>query len=115
MSLISELVTIMTAAGITAYYPEAVPEDIDLPFVVYRILNKDPLTTLNNSEDMNRFTMSFESYGASLAAAQTLSNSVKTAIEASGLIFYRESQPGEEYIQLIDGYMEPLFYGIWHS
>lgn len=114
MSLRSDLVSVMNGAGIT-FYPQGVPEDQDLPFVVYRVLNSDPLTTLDDTETLINYQVAFECYDDNLADAETLAGSVTTAIEGSSLVYYKTTSPGEDYIQLIDGYMEPVFFGIWHS
>jgi hypothetical protein len=114
MSLQSDIMTSLASLGENKVWPQAVPEDIPPPFVVYRVVNKSPLTTLDDSEDTINTIISFESYGADYDAALTLAGQVQTAIETSGLVYYKTTSPGEDYIPLIDGYVEPLFFGFWH-
>jgi hypothetical protein len=114
MSLQSDIMTALASLGSNKVWPQAVPEDVALPFVVYRVVNKSPLTTLNDSEDLVNTIISFESYADDYQSALTLSASVVTAIETSGLTYYKTTAPGEDYIPLIDGYVEPVFFGFWH-
>ena len=106
--------TALAGLGSDKVWPQAVPDDIEPPFVVYRVVNKSPLTTLNDSEDSINSIVSFESYGSDYQDALTLAGQVQSAIELSGLTYYKTASPGEDYIPLIDGYMEPLFFGFWH-
>ena len=107
--------TALSGLGADKVWPQAVPEDIEAPFVVYRILNKSPLTTLNDSATLINFVVAFEAYADDYDAALTLAGQVQTAIEGSGLTYYKDVSPGEDYIPLIDGYMEPVFFGFWHN
>lgn len=113
MSLQTDIMTALASLGTDKVWPQAVPEDIDMPFVVYRVLNKRPETTLNDSEDAVNSVVVFESYADDYQSALTLSGSVETAIQASSMTYYRDVSPGEDYIPLIDGYMEPVFFGFW--
>ena len=115
MSLQSDIMTALASLGANTVWPQAVPEDEDPPFVVYRILNKDPLTTLDNSNIDINSTVAFECYAETYSAAIALAASVKAAIKASNLTSYETTAPGEDYIPLIDGYMEPVFFGFWHT
>lgn len=115
MSLQSDFITALAAVASGDVYPQAVPEDAELPFVVYRILNKNPLTTIDSANHNTQWLVSFECYADTYAGALTLAGTVKTAIEASSLVYYEESAPGEDYEPLLDCYMEPVFYGFWHT
>ena len=115
MSLQSDLITALSAVASGKVYPQAVPADVELPFVVYRVINKDPLTTLNDSVDDINSIVTFESYADDYAEALSISADVVTAIEASGLTYYKTQSPGEDYEVVTDAYMEPVFFGFWHT
>lgn len=118
MSLQSDIVTALAGLGSDKVWPQAVPDDISPPFTVYRILNKRPETTLDDSEDAVLSVVVFESYAEDYQGALTLSESVEAAIVAydwgsANTAYYRDVSPGEDYIPLIDGFMEPVFFGFW--
>jgi hypothetical protein len=119
MSLQTDLIAAFAAVSpIVAggrVYPQAAPADAPLPFVIYRITSKDPLTTLNDSETLVNSIVSFESYADDYAEALAVAETVKAAIAASGLTYYKISSPGEDYVPPTDDYMEPVYYGFWHT
>lgn len=115
MSIQSDIISAMTTAGITNIYPQAVPEDQALPFIIYRVLNSDTLGMLNGDLDETNSTVVFECWADDYDEAMTLKASVQAAIEGSGLTWYRETAPADEYEQAIDAYMEPTYYGFWHN
>lgn len=114
MSLQSDLKTLLSPIASGKFYAQAAPADADEPFIVYRILNKDPLQTLSGSTGHVRYSVAFECYALSYNDALTMAEAVKAAIEGSSLVSFEESAPGEEYIVDVDGFMEPVFYGFWH-
>ncbi len=115
MSIQSDIVTALSAVASGQVYPQYAPDDIEPPFIIYRILSKTPLTTLDDTEPLINFIVAFEAYAESYQAALTQSAAVETAIENSGLTYYKSSSPGDDYIPLIDGFMEPVFFGFWHN
>jgi len=115
MSLQSDLVSALSAVASGRVYPQAAPADAPLPFVIYRVLNKRPEDTLNHSGTLIYTVMAFESYADDYLEALTLSASVESAIASSSLVYYKEVSPGENYEVLTDDFMEPVFYGFWHT
>lgn len=116
MSFQSEIVTALASVASGRVYPQMAPADAELPFVVYRVLNKTALGQLNGHSGHTQFSVVFESYAATYAAALTLAAEVTTAIEATAtLISYREAAPGEEYEPTVDVFMEPVYFGFWHA
>ena len=109
------IVTALTAVASGQVYPQYAPDDIEPPFVIYRILSKTPLTTLDDTETLINFVVAFEAYAETYQEALTASAAVESAIEASALNYYKDSSPGDDYIPLIDGFMEPVFFGFWHN
>ena len=67
--------------------------------------------------DLVRYTVAFECYADDYASATALADSLKAEIKAeaanNSLVYYWDSSPGDDYIPLIDGYMEPVFVGFW--
>ena len=118
MSLQTKITAALVAVlGADKVYPQAVPEDVPSPFVVYRILNKDPLTTLDDTENDIRYIVAFESYADDYQDALTLAGQVRTALTAAGtgLVYFRDVSPGEDYVPELDGYVEPVFFGFWDT
>lgn len=115
MSLQSDLTTALAAVASGKVYTQFIEEDIALPFVVYRIASKTPLGLLDGSVDQTNSVVVFECYAATYAGALSLASDVRTAIAASGLTYYEESAPGEDYEPVVDTFMEPVYYGFWHA
>lgn len=115
MSLQTDLITALSGVAGDRIYPQFAPADAILPLVVYRVLNKDPLITLVSGTVETNSVVVFESYADTYTEALTTSASVETAIKASGLTHYEVTAPGEEYIQPTDVFMEPVYYGFWHT
>jgi hypothetical protein len=115
MSLQSDIATALASVASGHVYPQYVEEDIDLPFVVYRITSKDPLQTLDGTIQSRNSVAVFECYADTYAAALTLADDVRTAISGSALTQYEDTAPGEDYEPVIDVFMEPVFFGFWHN
>ena len=115
MSVETDIISALNTGGITNVYPQDVPDDVSLPFVVLRILTRNPLRTLDKTEHQTNTIAAFECYAASYSAAQTLAASVRTVIDGSSLVSYLDNSPGPDYVQLVDEHMEPVFYGFWHA
>lgn len=115
MSLQSDLITALSAVAGGRVYPQFAPADAVFPLVIYRVLNKDPLITLSGGTIETNSIVAFESYADTYSQALSTSAAVESAIAASGLTHYETTAPGEEYEQAIDAYMEPVFYGFWHT
>lgn len=116
MSLQSEIVTALSSVASGRVYPQIAPADAALPFVVYRVQNKSSLDLLNGHSGHTQYSIVFESYAETYQGALTLAASVTSAIEAvSTLVSYRESAPGEQYEPSVDVFMEPVYFGFWHS
>ena len=117
MSLQTKIMATLSSLGANTVWPNAVPDDVALPFVVYQVLNTQPETTLDDSENIANYIVAFECYADDYASASALADSLIAAIRANAaannLIYYRDVSPGDDYIALIDGYMEPVFIGFW--
>lgn len=114
MSLQSEIITALDGIASGKVYPQAAPADVDVPFVIYRVSSKTPVNLLSGDAGIENSTVIFECYGDKYTDSLTLAGEVRTAIEASDLTQYRVSSPGEDYIEPVDEFMEPVFYGFWY-
>ena len=115
MSLQSDLVTALAGVASGRVYPQVAPADAALPFVIYRVLDKTPEDTMNHTGTLINTILAFESYADDYLESLTVSASVVSAISSSGLDYYKTTSPGENYEVLTDDYMEPVFYGFWHT
>lgn len=116
MSIQSDIITALASVAGGRIYPQAVPEGIAMPFVVYRRTSQDPLATLQGAEGSVNSVFSFDCYADTYAAALSTAAAVRTAIAgASGLTSYPDAGSGEDYEPVIDAFMEPVIYGFWHT
>jgi Protein of unknown function (DUF3168) len=116
MSIQTEIVTALSAVASGRVYPQVAPADAALPFVVYRVVSQNPLELMSGYSGSTQYTVVFESYATTYQGALTLSASVISAIEAATtLISYRDSSSGEEYEPSVDVFMEPVYFGFWHT
>ena len=121
MSIQSDIVTALAGVASGKVFPQFVNADIDPPFVVYRIASKDPLQTIDGTVHLRNSTAAFECYAENYNDALTLAGQVRSAIEGSvplnsgSVVQYEDTAPGEEYQPAVDMFMEPVYYGFWHS
>jgi len=115
MSLQTDIITALSAVASGQVYPQFVPADIEPPFVVYRIASKDPLQTIDGTIHMHNSSVVFECYADTYAQALTLAASVRSAITSASFTEYEDSAPGESYEPQVDLFMEPVYYGFWHT
>ena len=113
MSLQSDLKTALTGVAGGRFYAQAAPADAALPFVVYRVLEKDPLTTLGGAVAATRYSVVFDCWAASYASAISTAQAVRDAIDASALNSHHTSAAGEDYEPVVDAFVEPVHYGFW--
>ena len=123
MSIHSDIVTALAAIAGGRVYPDAAPENLAPPLVIYRRVGYEPLMTLQGYANLAKSTFVFECWAAptatvtAKAAALTLAGQVQAAIDAaSGLASkWREPVSGDEYdIETLE-LMEPVQYSFWHS
>jgi len=123
MTIHSDIVTALAGVASGQVYPDAAPENVEPPLVIYRRLAYDPLMTLQGYAGQARSTFLFECWGkptssiTAKASALALAASVQSAIDgAAGLtIKYREPVSGDQYEVETLELMEPVQYSFWHS
>jgi len=115
MSLQTEIIAVTASLANGKVYPQMVDEDVRLPFIVYRVLSKAPLETLSGGTIQMNVIVEFDCYADSYLSALTLADQLRNLIDASPLVSYETSAPGEQYEQTVDVFMEPVYYGFWHT
>jgi len=115
MSLQSDIVTALAAVAGGRVYPQVAEQGAAKPFVVYRILSKDPAQKLGGGAGVTNTSVVFDCWAETYAAAIALAEQVRAALDASSLISYEESASGEDYELETDEFVEPVNYGFWHS
>lgn len=117
MTIETDVVSALTAAGVTAVYPAAAPQDAEKPFVVYRVAKVQPINTIHGTTVITGSDFVFECWAASAAAARTSAAAVRAAIDGAGatLTFERIPAPEDGYDQDVDEYVEPVSYRFWHQ
>ena len=82
MSLQSDIVTALSGVASGRIFPQVAPQESDLPFVVYRLISKDPAQKMNGGAGITNTSVVFDCWAETYAAAIALAESVRTAIEA---------------------------------
>lgn len=120
MSIQASIVTALaigsptTSAG-SRVYPQFVPQDADLPFVVYRRLSQEPVGTIHSPAPVaTKSIFVFECYAETFAAALQLADEVRSTITSSGLEAYPSATSGEEFEPAVMTFMEPVQFEFWH-
>lgn len=121
MSIQSDIITVLTGGSPQVadgrVYPQAAPQDAVLPLVVYRKVSSDPLMTLGGYAGMTKSAFVFECWAGTYAAAMTLADSVRSAIESAEALkpCYREQGDPDDYEPSVDQFVEPVLFSFWHS
>ena len=123
MTIHSDIVTALAGVASGKVYPDAAPEGVEPPLVLYRRVSYDPLMTLQGYAGLAQSTFLFECWGkpttliTAKASALALAASVQAAIDASTVLTSRFRVPvtGEEYDVNTMELMEPVQYSFWHA
>ena len=115
MSIQSDVVTALASVAGGRVYPQIAEAEADMPFVVYRVINKDPAQRLGSAAGLINTSISFDCWADTYSAAITLAEQVRTAIDASALVSYEEPASGEDFEPQTDAFVEPVSYGFWHT
>lgn len=115
MSFQSDLMAALTTVAGGRVYPQVAPEDAIYPLVNYRVLNKDPITTIDGVVHATDYRVVFECWAKDYASALSTADSVRVAVRASTLNYTPIEEPGEDYEPQADSYMEPVYYEFLHA
>lgn len=115
MSLQAALITALAGVAGGRVYPQMAPENTPYPLVNYRILNREPIASIDGTVIATDYLVVFECWAASYASAMSTSDAVRVAIRASGLVFVDTSEPAAEYDAAADSFMEPVYFQFIHA
>jgi hypothetical protein len=125
MSIQSDVVTALSGVVGGRVYPEAAPQDIVLPMVIYTRKSRDPLSTLLGATGDVNSEIVFECYAKTKLEALDVADDVRAAIVAarssvlggSGVLPVQYEMPvsTEDYTPETMEYMEPVGFGFWHA
>ena len=117
MSIESDLYSVLSGLADGNVFIMAAPAQTQPPYVIYRVLEVDPIMTLQGPEGTSKFTIGFEAYGATFSEVKTLEDATKTAIDAAiaTLSGWREPRLDDMYYPDLDEFMRPVVYSFWHS
>jgi hypothetical protein len=117
VSIQSDIYDALAAANIADgdIYPQAVPEDVEVPYVAIRKESSEPLMTFAGYAGATKSIFVFECYADSPEEAVTLAGEVRVALEASALSPFREPGDPDDHVPSLDVYMEPVLFSFWHS
>ena len=122
MSIQADIITALAGVVSDRIYPEAAPQDIVLPMVIYVRRNRDPLQTLLGSTGDVNSEFVFECYAKSKTEALAVADEVRAAIVAARddsppLLPFQYELPtsNEDYEPVVMEWMEPVGFGFWHS
>lgn len=122
MTIHADIVTALAAVASGKVYPDAAPENVEPPLVIYRRIAYEPLMTLQGYAGQAKSTFLFECWAkpttatTGKAAALTLAGQVQAAIDAGTFgSKWREDVSGDQYDIETSELMEPVQYSFWHS
>lgn len=121
MSIQSDIITALIGGSPQVadgrVYPQAAPQNAALPLVVYRRVNSEPLMTLLGYAGTTKHIFVFECWASTYAAALSLADSVRGAIESAAALqpCYREQGDPDDYEPAVDQFVEPVLFSFWHS
>lgn len=111
MSFQTDLITALASVAGGRVYPNIAPENATYPLVNYRVLNKEPIATIDGVVHAIKYNVVFECWATSYSGALTTAASVRAAITASTMTYYPTDEPGEDYEGTTDSFMEPVYFG----
>lgn len=96
-------------------YPQAAPEKVGMPYVIYRKIGNSPLRTLLGATGDRKTTFVFECWAEKHSDALELAQEVRDAIEAATNMehWFEEDGDPDDYELTIDSYMEPVLFSFW--
>lgn len=91
MSAESAVKTALEASGVTALvsdrvYPDFIPQEADLPAIVYYRTDTGFVTMIDGSVSIERAQIAIGCYAETRAAAESVANAAKTALLAAGIL-----------------------------
>lgn len=114
MSLQSDLMTALAAVAGGRVSPDISAEKTLYPLVNYRVLNREPIATIDGVVHATQWQIIFECWAKNYDDALATATAVRAAITASALNYYPISEPGEDYDAQVDSYMVPVYLGFLH-
>lgn len=119
MSIQDDIVTALAGVADNNLYPEACPQDIRLPMVIFIRTGRTPLVTLLGANGDINSEIVFECYSKSKPDAVALADEVRAAIVAARStvlpVQYEMPVTTEDYTPQTMEYMEPVAFGFWHT
>lgn len=117
MSIQSDIVTALASVASGNIYPEAAPQSIALPMVIFVRTAREPLNVLTGATGIAKYTFVFECYDKTKLAAITLADAVRTAIAAAIATTlttqFEENVSADQYEPQVAEYMEPVSFVFW--
>lgn len=115
MSIHSEIIAALASVAGGRVYTQAAPEDAGSPYVVFRRVSSEPITTIHGGAPLaTKSVFAFECWAEDHVDAIDLADQVSAAIRASSLDSFFVDNPGDEYDPQTDSSMEPVTIGFWH-
>ncbi len=122
MTIHADIVTALAAVASGNVFPDAAPENVEPPLVIYRRIAYEPLMTLQGYAGIAMSTFLFECWAkpttttTGKAGALALAGQVQAAIDAGTFTSkWREPVSGDQYDIETSELMEPVQYSFWHS
>lgn len=124
MTIASDIVTALDGVALDTYsnakvFPQAAPEDVDLPLVIFKRLKYEPENTTQGYAGIARSTFVFECWGKTQDAADDLAEAVNAAITADSTLQAQAAvmvdAEGEDYEPATDEYVTPVYWSFWHA
>lgn len=115
MTFYTKLAGIVSGVVSDKVYLQALPEQVELPCIVMRTIEKEPLSTLCATSDIETETvyhMAFECRADTFETADAVATELGTALNAdTTLVKWVDPSPGEDFEPDYEEFMQPVYFG----
>jgi hypothetical protein len=117
MTIETDLMTALAAVAGGRVRMNETDEKTARPYVIVRLIDQQPLMTLQGYAGSTKSFFEFESWAETKSSAVTTKLAVQAAIDAvfSTLAGYREDPPESGFDPDSGLHMEPCRYSFWHA
>jgi len=116
MSLYADLTTLLGDTAQGNFYLQALPQEYELPCVIFRVLHKQPITNLCGNTGEAIYEVVFECIGETFSDAELAEAEVSGILDSdSTLTKWVMDGAGEDFEPVTEDFMQPVFYGFHYK
>lgn len=117
MSIQTELTTIVGSVAGDQFYLQALPEEFNLPCVIMRTIEVEPLPVLCGDQPKEYiYHFAFECIADTFAEADSIADQVEALLDADNTIVkWVDPAPGEDFEPHYEEFLQPVYYGFHYK